>query len=159
MPIDAKAFDATTFTKNRSRLLEHEVADWFFAEVVAQAKLRRYVSSEHFSVDGKLLEAWASHKSFKPKDQPPADPSDPPAVSGKNVESDFHGEKRSNKTHESTTDPEARLARKSMATAAKICFAGHILMEHRNALIVDVELTTCERWVNTPRARAIAPLG
>lgn len=155
MPIDARAFDATTFTKNRSRLLEHEVADRFFAEVVAQAKLRRYVSSEHFSVDGTLLEAWASHKSFKPKDQPPSGPSGPPAVSGKNVESDFHGEKRSNKTHESTTDPEARLARKSMATAAKMCFAGHLLMEHRNALIVDVELTQADGFAERDAARSL----
>ncbi len=155
MPIDAKAFGATTFTKNRGRLLEHEVADLFFAEVVAQAKLRRYVSSEHFSVDGTLLEAWASHKSFKPKDQPPTGPSDPPLVAGKNVEANFHGEKRSNKTHESTTDPEARLARKSMATPAKMCFAGHLLMEHRNALIVDVELTQADGYAERGAARGM----
>lgn len=155
MPIDAYAFDATTFTKNRKRLLEHEVADRFFAEVVAQAKLRRYVSSEHFSVDGTLLEAWASHKSFKPKEQPPDGPGDPPPVVGKNVEVNFHGEKRSNKTHQSTTDPEARLARKSMATAAKMCFAGHLLMEHRNALIVDVELTAADGYAERDAARTM----
>jgi transposase len=136
LPIDAKAFDATTFTKNRERLLAHEVADRFFAVVVSQAKLRRYVSSEHFSVDGTLLEAWASHKSFQPKDR-----SGPKPPAGRNAEVSFHGQRRSNETHASTTDPEARLARKSNATAAKLCYAGHLLMEHRHALIVDIELT------------------
>ena len=102
MRIDQPAFDATTFTKNRKRLLEHEVADEFFAAVVRQAKLRRYISSDHFSVDGTLLKAWASHKSFKPKDGPPP-PSDPSA--GRNAEVQWHGQKRSNDTHASTTDP------------------------------------------------------
>ena len=134
--IDEAAFDASTFSKNRQRLLDHDVADEFFAAVVAQAKLRRYVSSDHFSVDGTLLEAWASHKSFKPKDGPPTEP---PA--GRNSEVQWHGQKRSNDTHQSTTDPEARLARKSNATAAKLCYTGHLLMENRNALIVDAELT------------------
>ena len=137
LPIDAKAFDATTFTKNRDRLLDHEIADRFFAAVVGQAKLRRYCSSEHFSVDGTLLEAWASHKSFQPKDKPGRKP----PTAGRNAEVSFHGERRSNETHQSTTDPEARLARKSNATAAKLCYTGHLLMEHRNALIVDAELT------------------
>jgi transposase len=136
MRIDEAAFDASTFSKNRERLLTHEVADEFFAAVVRQAKLRRYLSSDHFSVDGTLLEAWASHKSFKPKEQPPTDP-----PVGRNAETDFHGERRSNETHASTTDPDARLARKSNATAAKLCYMGHLLMEHRNALIVDAELT------------------
>src|SRR3954453_15445543 len=138
LPIDAKAFDPTTFTKNRDGLLQAEVADRFFAAVVRQAQLRRYVSSEHFSVDGTLLEAWASHKSFKPKD-PKAGGPPPPA--GRNAEADFHGEKPNNRTHQSTTDPEALLARKSNATAAKLCFAGHFLMENRNALLVDAELS------------------
>jgi transposase len=137
LPIDARAFDATTFTKNRERLLCHEIADRFFALVVAQAKLRRYVSSEHFSVDGTLLEAWASQKSFKAKDGSGPGPSGP----GRNSEVDYHGQRRSNQTHQSTTDPQARLARKSLATPAKLCYAGHLLMEHRNALIVDMELT------------------
>ena len=136
MRIDESAFDASTFSKNRQRLLDHNITDEFFAAVVRQAKLRRYVSSDHFCVDGTLLEAWASHKSFKPKDSPP---SDPPA--GRNTEVDFHGQKRSNDTHVSTTDPEARLARKSNATAAKLCYTGHLLMENRNALIIDAELT------------------
>lgn len=135
MRIDEPAFDASTFSKNRQRLLTHEVADEFFAAVVRQAKLRRYVSSDHFSVDGTLLEAWASHKSFKPKDQPPMPPAE-----GRNSEVQWHGEKRSNETHRSTTDPESRLARKSNAAPAKLCYSGHLLLEHRNALIVDAEL-------------------
>src|SRR6266498_2758952 len=136
LPIDAKAFDATTFSKNRQRLLDHEIADRFFAVVVAQAKLRRYVSSDHFSVDGTLLEAWASHKSFQPKHGPRG-----PLPPGRNAEVSFRGQRRSNQTHASTTDPEARMARKSNATAAKLSYAGHLLMEHRNALLVDIELS------------------
>jgi transposase len=97
LPIDGRAFDATTFSKNRRRLLDHEIADRFFAAVVRQAKLRRYVSSDHFSVDGTLLEAWASHKSFQPKDGAPGPP--PP---GRNAEVSFHGQRRSNQTHAST---------------------------------------------------------
>src|SRR5579864_6120853 len=121
MRIDERAFDATTFSKNRQRLLDHEIADRFFAAVVAQARLRRYVSSEHFSVDGTLLEAWASHTSFKPKDGQGG----PPA--GRNAEADFHGQRRTNETHQSTTGPEARMARKSNATGAKLSYAGHLL--------------------------------
>src|SRR3954469_3584728 len=164
MRIDQRAFDATVFTKNRERLLEHDVADEFFAAVVAQAKLRRYISSEHFTVDGTLLKAWASHKSFKPKGGPPTEP---PA--GRNTEVHFHGERRSNETHASTTDPEARLYRKSSNTAATLCFAGHLLMENRNALIVDAELTIADgyaerataaemlaRLPNTARRRTVA---
>jgi transposase len=151
MRIDQPAFDATTFTKNRTRLLDHDVADEFFAAVVRQAKLRRYISSDHFSVDGTLLNAWASHKSFKPKDGPP---SEPPA--GRNVEVAWHGEKRSNNTHASTTDPEARLYRKSNNTAATLCYSGHLLIEHRSALIVDAELTTADGYAE--RATALEML-
>ena len=146
--IDAKAFDATTFTKNRRRLLEAEIADRFFAAVVGQAKLRRYLSSDHFSVDGTLLEAWASHKSFKPKDGP--GPDGGPA--GRNVEVDFRGQPRSNQTHRSTTDPEALLARKSNGTPARLCYAGHLLMENRNALIVDAELTQADGYAERATA-------
>ena len=151
MRIDQLAFDATTFTKNRERLLTHEVADEFFAAVVRQAKLRRYLSSDHFSVDGTLLQAWASHKSFKPKDSPPEDP---PA--GRNVEVQWRGQTRSNDTHASTTDPEARLYRKSHNTAATLCYSGHLLIENRNALIVDAELTTADGYAE--RATAIEML-
>ena len=115
--------------------------------MVRQAKLRRYVSSDHFSVDGTLLEAWASHKSFKPKDQPP---SEPPA--SRNSEVQWHGERRSNETHASTTDPQARLARKSNGMAAKLCYAGHLLLEHRNALIVDAELNAATGYAERDTA-------
>ena len=151
MRIDQPAFDATTFSKNRKRLLDAEVADQFFEAVVRVAKLRRYMSSEHFSVDGTLLKAWASHKSFKPKDGPP---SDPPA--GRNTEVQWHGEKRKNDTHESTTDPEARLYRKSHNTAATLCYSGHLLMENRSALIVDAELTIADGYAE--RATALEML-
>jgi transposase len=151
--IDQPAFDATTFTKNRQRLLEHEVADEFFAAVVRQARLRKYMSSDHFSVDGTLLKAWASHKSFKPKDRPPGDP----PGAGRNAEVQWQGERRSNDTHASTTDPEARLYRKSHNTAATLCYSGHLLMEHRSALIVDAELTTADGYAE--RATALEMLG
>lgn len=152
LPIDGRAFDATTFSKNRRRLLDHEIADRFFAAIVGQAKLRRYVSSDHFSVDGTLLEAWASHKSFQPKDGPSAPP--PP---GRNAEVNYHGQRRTNQTHASTTDPEARMARKSNATAAKLSYAGHLLMEHRNALLVDIELSEANGYAE--RDTALAMLG
>ena len=154
MRIDQAAFDATTFSKNRQRLLDHEVADEFFAAVVRQAKLRRYTSSEHFSVDGTLLKAWASHKSFKPKD---GSGDDPAAPKGRNAEVQWHGEKRRNDTHASTTDPDARLYRKSNNTAATLCYSGHLLMEHRSALIVDAELTIADGYAE--RATAIEMLG
>ena len=115
LPIDAASFDASTFSKNRQRLLDADVADEFFAAVVRQARLRRYMSSDHFSVDGTLLEAWASHKSFKPKDDQGSDGEGP---KGRNIEVNFKGKKRSNDTHASTTDPDARLYRKSNNTEA-----------------------------------------
>ena len=135
---DAPSFDASTFSKNRQRLLDQNIAGEFFAAVVRQAKLRRYMSLDHFSVDGTLLEAWASHKSFKPKDDP-----SPPAEgpTGRNSDVDFKGQKRSNDTHASTTDPEARLYRKSNNTGARLCYIGHPLIEHRHGLIIDADLT------------------
>ena len=153
LAIDAKAFDATTFSKNRKRLLEHAIADRFFEAVFRQAKLRRYTSSEHFSVDGTLLEAWASHKSFKPKDRPPSGGS----VAGRNRVVDWRGQKRSNETHASTTDPEARLARKANNTPSRLCYTGHALMEHRSALIVDAELTAATGYAE--RGTALEMLG
>ena len=145
LPIDAKAFDATTFTKNRQRLLDHEIADVFFAAVVEQAKLRRYMSSDHFSVDGTLLQAWASNKSFKPDNPTGGDDGgggdDGNGFKGRNAEVDFKGQKRSNKTHTSTTDPEAMLFRKSNNAAAELSYMGHLLIENRSALIVDADLT------------------
>ena len=140
LAIDDRAFDATTFTKNRKRLLDHQIADEFFAAVVHQAKLRRYTSSEHFSVDGTLLQAWASNKSFKHNNQTDSN-DDGNGFKGRNAEVDFKGQKRSNKTHTSTTDPEAMLFRKSNNTAAELSHMGHLLIENRSALIVDAELT------------------
>ena len=153
LPIDARAFDPTTFTKNRGRLLEHEVADEFFAAVVTQAKLRRYMSSEHFSVDGTLLQAWASNKSFKPHDH--SDDGDGNGFKSRNAEVDFRGQKRSNKTHSSTTDPEALLFRKSNAAAAELSYMGHLLIENRNGLIVDADLTQATGYAERDCATAM----
>ena len=134
--IDDPVWDATTFTKNRDRLLAGEIAGKFLATVLAQKPVKALLSSEHFSVDGTLLEAWASPKSFRPTDG-----SGPPPAAGRNAEQDFHGQKRSNETHASTTDPDARLARKGRGKEAKLCFIGHALMENRNGLIVGAVAT------------------
>ena len=154
LPIDAKAFDPTTFTKNRQRLLEHEIADRFFAAVVTQAKLRRYMSSDHFSVDGTLLQAWASNKSFKPN-EPSDDDGDGNGFKGRNAEVDFKGQKRSNKTHTSTTDPEALLFRKSNAAGAELSYMGHLLIENRSGLIVDAELSQATGYAERDCATAM----
>jgi IS5 family transposase len=124
------------FTKNRERLIEGDIARKFMAEVLNQRSVKALLSDDHFSVDGTLIEAWASMKSFRPKDgsgQPPAP--------GRNGERDFHGEKRSNETHASTTDPDARLYRKGPGQPAKLAYLGHVLMENRHALVVDTRLT------------------
>jgi transposase len=140
MNIDDPVWDVTVFTKNRERLLAAGVANTLFAEVLAQARSRALLSSEHFTVDGTLIEAWAGHKSFKRKDgsdqQAPDDPGNPTV--------DFHGEERSNATHQSTTDPEARLAKKGAGKEAKLSFAGHVLMENRNGLAVNACVTLAE---------------
>jgi transposase len=138
MNMDDPAFDHSTFTKNRDRLLEHDVAGQFFAAVVEQARGLGLLSSDHFSVDGTLIEAWASLKSFRPKDEKPED-REPPDDPG-NPTVNFHGEKRGNETHASTTDPEARLARKGNGKEAKLCFSAHALMENRNGLLVDLQV-------------------
>ena len=139
-------WDPSTFSKNRDRLIEADIAVGFLENVVAKADEEGLLSAAHFSVDGTLLEAWASVKSFRPKDDPPSE--DPP-TQGRNEEVDFHGEKRSNATHASTTDPEARLAKKGKGKEAKLSFTGHVLMENRNGLAVDGLVTqatgTCER--------------
>ena len=139
LSIDASSFDASTFSKNRQRLLDQNIADEFFAAVVRQAKLRRSMSSDHFSVDGTLWEAWASHKRFKPKHDPTPPPADGPT--GRNSDVDSKGTKRSNDTHESTTDAQARLSRTSNNTAARLCYLGHLLIEHRHGLIMDADLS------------------
>jgi transposase len=127
---------ATVFTKNRDRLLEGEIAGLFFAGVLAQARAADLLSDEHFSVDGTLIEAWASQKSFQRKEQSEKPPVDDPG----NPTVDFHGERRSNDTHESTTDADARLARKSGGHEAKLAYCGNVLIENRNGLVVDTEL-------------------
>jgi len=134
--MDEAVWDATTFTKNRDRLLAGEIASKFLATVLAQPKVKALRSDEHFSVDGTLLEAWASTKSFRPKDG-----SGPPPDPGRNGEQDFHAQKRSNETHASTTDPDARLYKKGRGKEAKLCFMGHALMENRNGLIVGPTAT------------------
>jgi transposase len=138
MNMDDPAFDHSSFTKNRDRLLEHDVAGEFFAAVVEEGRRLGLMSSEHFTVDGTLIEAWASLKSFRPKDEKPDD-RDPPDDPG-NPTVNFHGEKRSNETHASTTDPEAKLARKGNGKEAKLCFSAHALMENRNGLLVELRV-------------------
>ncbi len=133
--IDDRVWVPETFSVNRDRLMQGDVAQAFFAQVLAEARSRDLLSDEHFTVDGTLLEAWASQKSFRPIDGPPQD--SPPG--GRNPEVDFRGEKRSNATHRSTTDPDARLAKKGN-TAAKLCYVASALMENRNGLIVDTEV-------------------
>lgn len=138
LPLDEAPFDASTYSKNQDRLLKHEVADLFFAEVVELAKRHGWVSDDHFSVDGTLIESWASLKSFRPKDEL-RDPGEGGQGSG-NSWKDFKGEKRSNQTHESTTDAEAKLVRKGPGQEAKLCFAGHATMENRHGLCVLFEV-------------------
>ena len=128
--------DATTFTKNRDRLLAGDVAVKFLATVLAHPRVKSLLSTEHFSVDGTLLEAWASTKSFRPRDG-----SGPPSDGGRNGERDFCGHKRSNETHESVTDSDAQLYRKGRGKEAKLCFMGHALMENKNGLIVGALAT------------------
>jgi transposase len=130
--VDEPAWDHSSFSKNRDRLLEGEIAAKFLAAVVAQPKVKRLLSSDHFSVDGTLLEAWASIKSFRRKDGGDSDATG----SGRNAERHFHKEKRSNETHRSITDPEARLYRKGDGQPAKLCYMGHALMENRHGLVV-----------------------
>jgi transposase len=133
------SFDPTVFTKNRRRLLKHDVAQRFFDEVVRQAAGLGLLSDDHFTVDGTLIEAAASLKSFRPKDKPPSD--EPPPDDPGNPTVNFHGQKRSNATHQSTTDPEARLAKKGKGKEAHLSFMGHALMENRNGLLVDFQLS------------------
>ena len=133
------AFDATTFSKNRARLLEHDVARQFFTAVLVEARSQRLLSADHFTVDGTLLEAWASLKSLRPRDDDDRPP--PPASGDKNRDVDYHGEQRRNQTHVSSTDPEALLLRKGPGKEAKLSYLGHVLMENRHGLVVDVVLT------------------
>ena len=132
-----EVFDHSTFSKNRQRLLEHDVSRKFFLAIREQARRQNLLSVEHFTVDGTLLEAWASMKSVRPRDEAGG----PPEGGGRNPAVNFRGQKRSNETHVSSTDPEARMAKKATGQAARLSYAGHVLMENRNGLVVDVELT------------------
>jgi IS5 family transposase len=139
LSVDEPVWVPTVFSKNRDRLLRGAIAEKFFAQVLEQAHANDLLSDEHFSVDGTLIEAWASQKSFQKKDQhqtsPPEDPGNPTV--------DFHGENRRNDTHESTTDTEARLARKSSGHESKLAYCGNVLIENRNGLVVDTALVQC----------------
>jgi transposase len=137
LSMDDKVWNHSVFSKNRERFLASDLAAAFFARILKQATEAGLLSDEHFTVDGTLIEAWASMKSFRPKDDPP-----PSGGTGRNPEVDFHGERRLNETHASTTDPEARLYRKGKGKEAKLCFMGHVLMENRHGLIVSPHLTT-----------------
>ena len=140
LPLDEPVFHATSFTKNRERLLTTEIAEAFFAAIRGQAEAHKLLSREHFSVDGTLLEAAAALKSLRPIDE--VEGEEPPASGGgRNPDVDFHDERRGNLSHRSTTDPEARLARKGNGKEARLCYAGHSLIENRNGLIVECELT------------------
>jgi transposase len=153
LAMDAPIWDTTVFTKNRDRFLEGEVAAQFFQAVLGQAEVRALLSDEHFSVDGTLIEAWASMKSFKPKDE--ADDGPPASGGGRHAERDFHREQRTNDSHASTTDPDARLFRKGRGKEAKLCPMGHLLMENRNGLIVDALVTQATGTAERAAAEAM----
>jgi IS5 family transposase len=152
MELDEPSFDHSSFTTNRDRLLEHELAREFFREVVAQAQAFGLLSNDHFTVDGTLIEAWASLKSFKRRGRKPgAGPDDPgnPTV-------DFHGERRCNATHQSTTDPEALLARKGKGKEAKLCYSANALVENRNSLLIDFQVEPADGLAERRAALAMA---
>jgi transposase len=150
--MDEPVWVPTVFSKNRDRLLEGDIAERFFDGVLKQARAADLLSDEHFSVDGTLIEAWASQKSFQRKDGgdvlPPSDPGNPTV--------NFHGEKRSNETHASTTDPDARLARKSGGHEAKLAYCGNVLIDNRNGLVVDTELLPCSGTAERDAAMLMA---
>jgi len=140
LPLDEPVFHVTSFTKNRARLLTSEIAEAFFAAIRGQAEAHKLLSREHFSVDGTLIEAAAALKSLRPLGEDEGE-EPPTGGGGRNPDVDWRGERRGNLSHRSTTDPEARLARKGNGKEARLCYAGHTLIENRNGLIVDLELT------------------
>ena len=150
--MDEPVWVPTVFSKNRDRLLSGDIAEKFFAQVLEQARAGDLLSAEHFSVDGTLVEAWASQKSFQKKDRPQA----PPPEDRGNPSINFHGEKRRNDTHQSTTDPEARLARKSSGHESKLAYCGNVLIENRNGLVVDTELVICSGTAERDAALELA---
>ena len=152
LDVDVSVWDVTVFTKNRDRLLEGEIATAFFEQVLVHAKAQRLLSDEHFTVDGTLIEAWAGQKSFqKTAEAPRTPPTDDPG----NPSMDFRGERRTNATHTSTTDPEARLYKKAAGQEAKLCFLGHVLMENRNGLVVNATVTSATGTAEREAALAL----
>lgn len=147
LSLDDAVWDATTFTKNRDRLLTGDIAEAFFQEVLAEARAQGLLSTEHFTVDGTLLEAWASQKSFRPRDE-----DGPEAPAGGNPDVNFRGAPRRNDTHQSTTDPDARLAKKGPGREAKLSYAGHVLMENRHGFVVDTRLTPADGYAEIDAA-------
>jgi len=137
---DAAVWDATAFTKNRERFERHGLVREFFERVAAMALVKRYASNDHFTVDGTLIQSWASLKSFRPQDEKAPDPPE----GGSNPSVNFRGQKRSNETHQSTTDPEARLARKSNQVGALLCHSGHVLAENRHGLCLDIRVAVAD---------------
>jgi transposase len=148
LSVEDPVWDVTVFTKNRDRLLEGDIACGFLRAILADQQVERLLSNEHFSVDGTLIDAWASMKSFRPKDG-----SGEPPGPGRNGERDFHGEKRSNETHASATDPDARLYKKAEGQAAKLCHMGHVLIENRHCLVVDTRTTPATGTAEREAAR------
>jgi transposase len=156
LEVDDAVWDVTVFTKNRERLLKRQIAQAFFDQVLKQARGEQLLSDDHFTVDGTLIEAWAGQKSFQRKDGK----GKPPQDGGSNPTVDFHGEERRNDTHQSTTDPEAMLYKKSRGSESKLSFMAHVLMENRNGLVVDTRLTrstgTAEREAALAMAKRVA---
>jgi transposase len=152
LSVEAPVWDVTVFTKNRDRLLEGDIAYGFLRAILADPRVKRRLSNDHFSVDGTLIDAWASMKSFRPKDA-----SGEPPGPGRNSERDFHGEKRSNETHASTTDPDARLYKKAEGQAAKLCHIGHVVIENRHCLVVETRTTVATGTAE--REAAVAMIG
>jgi transposase len=149
---DQAMWDATTFTKNRARFERHGLVQKFFERVVASALVEEYASNDHFTVDGTLIQSWASLKSFRPKDPPQGD-DEPPTDAGSNPSVDFRGQRRSNDTHQSTTDPQARLAKKSPGVGAQLCHSGHVLMENRHGLCLDIRVAAADGHAEREMAR------
>ena len=151
LAIDDPVWDHSVFSKNRDRLIEHEAIEKFFTEVMALAEKKDLLSKEHFSVDGTLVQAWASHKSFRPKDGSDEGPGAP----GRNVDADWKGRPRSNETHASTTDPDSRLFRKTHGTPALLCYQGHALMENRSGLVVGAVVTHADGYGEREAAKVM----
>jgi len=149
---DQAVWDATAFTHNRERFERHGLVQQFFERVVATALLEQHASNDHFTVDGTLIQSWASLKSFRPKDEPV---NRPPTEGGSNPSVNFRGEKRSNETHQSTTDPEARLARKSDGAPALLCHSGHALMENRHGLCLDIAVAVADGRAEREQAKKL----